>query len=330
MRCSMARQRGCIGCSRRLRVLLSVIAAGWAAMAGGEAAETTVTAGMDEVPKKVIFETDMTYDVDDVGALAVLHALADAGEVELLAVSFNETHRSGAAAIAAINTWYGRGGIPIGVFQGELHAPDESRYLAHVARFPRDRDVSSVLDSLDLYRQTLGSQPDSSVTIISVGFLNNLDTLLREEPDLVAGKVRQLVVMGGRHNDGFNLVRHNLVEVTERVITDWPTPLAITDFGGNVHTGAALAHSPPGNPVREAYFRYFRETFRGRSSWDQVAALYAVFGPGEWFEDIDNGQASLPNGHTWHLNSPDRTYVHPRKSVPDFQAWIEELMTRKR
>ena len=331
MRCSMARQRGCIDCSgRRLSASLAIaFAACWAAMAGGEA-EATVTAGMDTAPKKVILETDMTYDVDDVGALAVLHALADAGEVELLAVSFNETHPSGAAAIAAINAWYGRGSIPVGVFGGELHAPDESRYLAHVAGFPHDLDVSGVPDSLDLYRKTLGSQPDSSVTIISVGFLNNLDILLGEEPDLVAAKVRQLVVMGGRHNDGFNLVRHNLVETTERVITNWPTPLAITDFGGNVHTGAALEHSPPENPVREAYFRYFRESFRGRSSWDQVAALYAVFGPGEWFEDIGNGQASLPNGHTWHLDFPHRTYVHPRKTVPEFQAWIEELMTRKR
>ena len=34
--------------------------------------------------KKIIFETDMCTDVDDVGALAVLHALADNGEAEIL------------------------------------------------------------------------------------------------------------------------------------------------------------------------------------------------------------------------------------------------------
>ena len=112
-------------------------------------------------------------------------------------------------------------------------------------------------DSLDLYREVLRSQPDGSVTIVSVGFLNNLDVLLREERELVAEKVRQLVVMGGRHNDGFNLVRHNLVDVTKRVITDWPTPLAITDFGGSVRTGTALEHASPDNPVREAYLSDF-------------------------------------------------------------------------
>ena len=283
---------------------------------------------MNAAPVKIIFETDMTYDVDDVGALAVLHALADAGEAELLAVSFNETHRSGAAAIAAINTWYGRGDIPIGTFGGELHAPDPSRYLDHVATFPHDLGRGATRVSLELYRSVLGSQPDGAVTIVSVGFLNNLDVLLREEPRLVAAKVRQLVVMGGRHNDGFNLVRHNLVDVTQRVVTDWPTPLAITDFGGSVRTGAALAHASLDNPVREAYFRYFDESFRGRSSWDQVAALYGVFGAGDWFEDVGEGEASLPNGHVWQLTAPHRTYVGPRKDTEEFQAWIEELMTR--
>lgn len=33
---------------------------------------------------KVIFDTDMYTDFDDVGALAVLHTLADAGECEIL------------------------------------------------------------------------------------------------------------------------------------------------------------------------------------------------------------------------------------------------------
>ena len=37
-------------------------------------------------PVKVIFDTDMYTDYDDIGALAMLHALADAGECELLAV----------------------------------------------------------------------------------------------------------------------------------------------------------------------------------------------------------------------------------------------------
>ena len=277
-------------------------------------------------PKGIILETDMTFDVDDVGALAVLHALADDGRARILAVNYNEVHKSGAGAIDAINTWYGRADIPIGVYRGELSGPDPSRYLDHVAAFPHRLPADGAPDALDVYRQVLKDQLDGSVTIVSVGFLNNLADLLRAEADLVAAKVELLVVMGGRHNDGFNLVRHGLVETTGEVIENWPTPLAISDYGGRVRTGSALADTPAGNPVREAYFRWFSGKFEGRSSWDQVAVLYGVYGAGDWFEDIASGTGSLRNGYSWQLKSGWRTYVGPKRSESELAGLIERLM----
>ena len=41
---------------------------------------------MPPPPVSIIFDTDMSIDVDDVGALCVIHALQDRGEAELLAV----------------------------------------------------------------------------------------------------------------------------------------------------------------------------------------------------------------------------------------------------
>lgn len=277
-------------------------------------------------PKRIILESDMTFDVDDVGALAVLHTLADGGRVKILAANYNEVHPDGAAAIDAINTWYGRSDLPVGVYRGELSDPDSSRYLDRLATFPHRLTADSAPDALDVYRRVLNDQPDGSVTIVSVGFLNNLAVLLRAEAELVASKVEKLVVMGGRHNDGFNLVRHGLVDTTQEVIEDWPTPLAITDYGGRVRTGAALADTPAENPVREAYLRWFGGRFEGRSSWDQVAVLYAVYGAGDWFEDVASGTGSLRNGYTWPLESGWRTYVAPRRSRDEFVGLIEGLM----
>ena len=283
---------------------------------------------MHDKAKRVILETDITFDVDDVGAMAVLHTLADAGRVEILAVNYNEVHPSGAAAIDAINTFYGRSDIPVGVYRGEFPDPDSSRYLDRVATFPHRLTAESAPDALDVYRRVLGEQGDRSVTIVSVGFLNNLADLLRAEADLVASKVRELVVMGGRHNDGFNLVRHGLVETTREVIENWPTPLAISDYGGRVRTGATLSQTPADNPVREAYFRWFHGKFEGRSSWDQVAVLYGAYGAGEWFEDVTSGTASLRNGYSWPLKPGWRTYVSPRRSQGEFVELIERLMAR--
>ncbi|MQY80475.1 MAG: hypothetical protein GH151_15035, partial [Bacteroidetes bacterium] len=65
---------------------------------------TDTDAGVVGIP--VIYETDMTLDVDDVGALAVLHGLQTEGHVTLLGVCYNEVHPLGPDAIDAINTYY--------------------------------------------------------------------------------------------------------------------------------------------------------------------------------------------------------------------------------
>ena len=63
-------------------------------------------------PVKVIFDTDMAGDVDDVGALAILHAMADLGEAEILAVGISSRNEDVGPVVDAINTWYGRPDIP--------------------------------------------------------------------------------------------------------------------------------------------------------------------------------------------------------------------------
>ncbi|MFC1619475.1 PKD domain-containing protein [Candidatus Neomarinimicrobiota bacterium] len=282
--------------------------------------------GQSPVPKKVIYETDMCLDVDDAGGLAILHAMANQGEAEILAVSFNEVHKSGVAAIDAMNTWYGRGDIPIGIYRGDLSNPDWSGYLDHVATFPHDLEDADAPSSLDVYRQVLAEQPDSSVTIISVGFLNNLYDLLQAEPDLVAQKVVELVVMAGLHGDGFNLVRHNLTSNSQYVIENWPSPLVISQEGWDIYTGDNLKNAPEENPIREAFYRYFGQSFEGRSSWDEMAALYGVRGAGSYFYKISSGSGSLPNDYTWQMEEGHRSYLANKLSNSNYVTIIERLM----
>ena len=166
----------------------------------------------------------------------------------------------------------------------------------------------------------------NAVTIISVGFLNNLADLLRAERSLVERKVRQLVVMGGLRNDGFNFVRHGLVGESAFVIENWPTPLVVSDFGGSVRTGRPLAEAPAENPVREAYFRWFDGAYKGRSSWDQIAVLFGVRGPGELFDVVDSGEGLLPNGYAWELEANWRTHFVPTRENAVYERLIDELM----
>ncbi len=279
--------------------------------------------------KKVIYETDMCADVDDAGGLAVLHALANNGEAEILAICFNEVHTFGAAAIDAMNTWYGRGDIPVGIYRGVLDNPHRSGYLEHVARFPHDLEKSSAPSALDVYRQVLAAQPDSSVTIISVGFLNNIDDLLTAEPALVAQKVKKLVQMAGVYNDGFNLVQHNLVSVSENVIRNWPTPLVISQEGGSIFTGDNFKNAPEENPVREAFYRFFGNKYLTRPSWDEMAVLYGVRGLTPYFNERTTGTGRLSNGYTWQMEPGFRSYLTNRFSNRSYERIIEDLMDQR-
>ena len=174
----------------------------------------------------------------------------------------------------------------------------------------------------------LSEQPDNSVTIISVGFLNNLYDLLTAESELVAQKVTELVVMALLIDDPYNTVRHDLIDKSEYVIHNWPTPLVISQHGESVQTGARLAETPAENPVREAYYRRFNGQYKGRSSWDQIAVLYGVRGLSDYFTEVTDGTGRLSNGYTWEMKDGFRSYLKVRLSDSEFVRIIENLMIK--
>jgi len=263
----------------------------------------TIVTAQNCQAKKIIYETNMCLAVDDVGGLAVIHALQNRGEAELLAVCLNEVHPDGAAAIDAINTWYGRGDIPVGVYRGPFPDPDDSAYLHDLTQFPHDLTDKSAPSALEVYRKVLAEQPKHSVTIISVGFMNNLDVLLKEEPKLVAKKVKELVIMGANNGDDHNLGFHNTAAAAQNVLENWPSPLVFHHLGGDVITGLGLKDTPAENPVRAAYYKYSGAKFQGLASHDQITALYGVRGACNYFSKTSSGTGSLPSGFTWEMKT---------------------------
>jgi inosine-uridine nucleoside N-ribohydrolase len=327
-------------------------------------------AGAPAAPVDVIYDTDMALDVDDVGALALLHALADRGEARLLAVGISETarHDNGvwAAAVAdTINTYFGRPDIPIGTYRGPFQPTrDTGRYAEKTAKaFPHDlRSGKDAPEAYKLYRQVLAGRPDGSVTLLSVGFLTNLDALLRSGPDeaspldgveLVRRKVKEWACMGGRfpasvESGEFNLATYP--EATAYVLSHWPTPAMFSGFeiGVRVKTGARLIreHPPAGSPVSRAYLEYTGG--KDRESWDQTAALYAVRGlehDGQaYFTAVTRGHVKFvltatpraaggPPAHssnTW-VAEPDAEQGYLVEVMPPdkLAAVIEELMMHR-
>ncbi len=136
-------------------------------------------------PVRVILDVDLCEDVDDAGALAVLHALADRGEAEILATLISARNEWVGPCLDAINTWYGRPDLPIGYQRGQefgyRNAKDPQReatslYAEAVAkRFPHDLKRSSdapeaatlcreILESRELRKPAQGSSAFSGPT----------------------------------------------------------------------------------------------------------------------------------------------------------------------
>lgn len=313
---SNRRKKSEISCCNRLLVSIIVILT-----------SILVNADIDSLPmNNIILDTDMTFDVDDVGALATLHTLANQKKAQILAIMYNEVHPHGTRAIRAVNAWYNRSEIPLGEFRGKLNRPDTSRYLTAVANLCPVVCEEPARDALSVYREVLSDQADQDTIIVSIGFLNNLELLLREENDLVRRKVKELVVMGGRHHDNFNLFRHELLASSKYVLRNWPTPVAVTDFGHNVLTGRTLQNTDPNNPVREAYYHWFNGRFQGRSSWDQIAVLYGVEGVGKLFKRSAEGSITFRDGDELALESGIRYVIDPTKNKEFYQNHIENLM----
>ena len=183
--------------------------------------------------------------------------------MNLLGVGYNEVHPVGASVIDAINTYYHRGRIPIGIYgnySGEFTDPDPSDYFSQERTFDVDnmphRSLRQYRDAVEVYKHLLITQADDSVVIVSGGLLNNLNDLLKDSEGyaLVEKKVKLLVAMGGLNDDGFNISRHGLVDQTQYVIQNWPGSLVVTDDGGDMITGETLTRTTPvNNPVRRAY-----------------------------------------------------------------------------
>jgi hypothetical protein len=298
-------------------------------------------------PVRLIFDTDMDTDVDDAGALAMLHALADNGEVEILATMVSSLYPWSVPATDAINHYYGRPHLPIGSPKGEGATLDRTfRYAKEIAEeFPhRLRSNDEAPDASKLYREILAAQPDRSVVIVTVGYVTNLWDLLRTEPDefsplsgrdLAARKVKLWVCMGGRypvHLDPRpfgNFKPHP--EAAVGAVRHWPTPITFTGIGDEIPTGSLLPETPTDNPVRRAYELFLRAT-PTRPSWDQVAVLYAVRGLGPYFELQTEGFNHIFEDGTnvWRLSSDEaegrHCLLHLKMDGEKLAAVIDRLM----
>jgi pyrimidine-specific ribonucleoside hydrolase len=301
---------------------------------------------LSKPPQRVIFDTDFGPDYDDVGAITLLHGFADSNRVQILATLASSRHHNVAAALNVFNTYFSRPSIPVGVVgENGLDLGDKQHWSDSVIKnYPhRIQNNNEVPDALYLYRKILASQPDHSVTIITVGFLTNLANLLNSKPDsfslldgvqLVKKKVANLVSMGGRFPTGreFNLDQD--IVSTRKVLNDWPGPILFSGFeiGQKIKTGLPLIQNKEivHSPVKDVFsicIPLAKEDSAGRMSWDETAVFVAARG-WEGYYELETGTCEIDNNgyNSWKKGNSNQARLIEKMPPEEMAGIINRMM----
>ena len=150
---------------------------------------------------KLIIDTDMDFDVDDVGAVCAAHAMADRGEVEIIAIVHNAGYPRGIGAVSVLNHYYGRDDISLGAFKGKFGQDVGGVYIDDLVENWESpvKHYDQVKDAVVVLREALAGADDASVVISSVGFLTNIANLLESPADDISNMT------------GYELVKHKVI-----------------------------------------------------------------------------------------------------------------------
>lgn len=321
-----------------------------------------VAAWAAAAPVKVVFDTDMLTDFDDVGALACLHALADAGECEILATVSCTRGNASVAAVEVINGYYGRGDLPtgapkgLGVMGAHCHAKEKVdpqsplgqrgggdgghyKYRKLAVDYPqwvKHLDSDDAPDANLVYRRALASAPDHSVTILTVGFLTNVRRLLESQPDdispldgraLVARKCVKWVAMACRYPTGNEYNSEMDAPSSDIAFRLWPKELPIVfsdwQYGGDLYAGRAIAEMEgPRNPVKDVFAGNIPS--RAEVAKDPARWQRDCFGMGGRAAWDETAVLAAVRGETSYFNIHRGTYSINPKNGHDVWAPDEE------
>lgn len=302
-------------------------------------------------PVNIIFDTDIAPDYDDVGAMALLHAFEDMGEAKILATISCNAFETTAPTLSVLNTYFNKPNIPIGITKNEQPNKDCSQKWAEAIneKYPHSlKSNADAEDAVKLYRKILSSQPDKSVTIVTVGFFTNLAGLLNSRADeysqlngkdLVLKKVKQLVSMAARIDSGKNSgYEFNVVvdaKASQKVFSEWPTPWIMSGFeiGEKIHTGIRLINneSIQNSPVKDAFKIALTKDNNtiGRNSWDETAVLVAVRGIQPYFNSKKLSFKIEDDGKDVVIPGDKITYLTFKQTSDEIAKVIEDLMMQQ-
>lgn len=297
--------------------------------------------------KKVIIDTDLGADCDDVGALVLAFNLHKKKLCEILAITHCTLNEYGRSVVQILQNYHNVI-VPFGQYKGDPLKTNEGvhYYDIEVSKSFKHDDIIPE-DATRVLRKTLVEQEDNSVEIISIGLFSNLSLLIDSKPDdisplsgkdLINKKVSRFVSMAGIVNDGCDLSifnnnerfpEYNIecdIKSARNFVKKCEKEIYFLDFycGVDVWTGDNIVKKYPLSPMGKSYQLYAKGASR---SWDLLTIywaitnkLYDALGPGVM--DIDELGFS-----TFTFNKKGiHYYLRPNKTKEEIEKEINEQL----
>ena len=253
----------------------------------------------------IILDADIGSSTDDLFAMEMLYRYEQQGRCRLLGVVVDREGEQNAVFTDVMNTYFGRGDVPIGLVREGIKNPAVWIDYAHVAdkqqgngqqMFGRTvADYSTLPDGWQLYRQLLATQPDHSVSILCTGFVTCLAQLLQSGADeysplngveLVRRKVKCIYMQGGVFGDAeepdFNFAQG--ANFAQEFFSRWPADVDMVF--SPMETGQTVEYTPEQvisdiswtdtHPIKQVYMTCNCNT--GQRMWDVMPTVQAVEG----------------------------------------------------
>ncbi len=284
-------------------------------------------------PLKVIFDTDVGNDIDDVLALQMLFTYEQQQKVKLLGVTISKSYPRVIEYVDAYCRLNGRPDMPLGYAYNGVN-PEPHKYVpvtldtvidGSKILHPRRTIADSLPEGYKLQRKLLAAEPDGSVVLIVVGPETNIARLLESGGDefspltgieLVKRKVKFVSAMGGLYTNEFDFPEWNIVQdlpASKKVFALCPVPIIASGF----EVGDKLRYPAKSilNDFKDGFkhpmivsYKVYDNMPYDRQTWDLTSVLYAVEPDSAYFDlsplgkiNIDStGKTTLAEGQGQH------------------------------
>lgn len=291
--------------------------------------------------KKIIWDTDLDSDCDDITATALLIGLIDESGETLIGSSIASNNDYAAPCMRTLLDYAGRTSstAPIGAYKGNaILGGSSSPYTQQVAaRFGHTETRAAYPDAVPSMVTMLTAAADKSIKLIIGGTCTNVAALITANPALVTAKVSSIHVMGGRFN-GSTLGENNIAYdiPAANVVASFngcPKTWAGYEIGDTVNTRINPAAEPLLDPYRYGWGLYFEtsnpvgtpESYR--PSWDLMAVLHAIKGEAGVFSTSVPGDVSFASGTSATTFTPNSSGSNYYLTKTGTDAQIAALCT---